>query len=96
MGRYDVPASIDYVLNVTKQDKLAAYFGYSLGCSVFFMGAITRPRLNDQVELMIGLGPTVSVAHLANFFRYVAPFVKPYQVQPFSLFFPCGGKLVIK
>lgn len=79
MGQYDVPSSIDYVLNVTRQEKLAAYFGYSLGCSVFFMSATQYPRINDQVEVMIGLGPTVSVAHLNNFFRFLAPFVKPYQ-----------------
>lgn len=89
MGRFDIPASIDYVLNVTGQEKLAAYFGYSLGCSVFFMGAIQHPRLNDQVEMMVGLGPTVSVAHLDNFFRYVAPFVKPYQVSTSSTSIHC-------
>ena len=81
MGHYDIPASVDYVLNVTRQNKLAAYFGYSLGCSVFFMSASEyNPRLNDQVDIMIGIGPTVSVAHLRNYFRYVAPFVKLYQV----------------
>lgn len=80
MGQYDIPASIDYVLNATGQEKLAAYFGYSLGCSVFFMGASQYPRINDQVDIMIGLGPTVSVAHLNNYFRYMAPFVNIYQV----------------
>nr|CAH0102067.1 unnamed protein product [Daphnia galeata] len=79
MGNYDIPASIDYVLNATGEEKLAAYFGYSLGVSSFFMGAIQHPELNEKVEVMIGLGPTVSVAHLNNFFRFVAPFVKPYQ-----------------
>jgi pimeloyl-ACP methyl ester carboxylesterase len=81
MGKYDIPASINYVLNATGQEKLAAYFGYSLGVSAFFMGAIEHPQLNDKVEVMFGLGPTVSVAHLSNFFRFMAPFVKPYQVS---------------
>ncbi|XP_046645897.1 lipase lipl-4-like [Daphnia pulicaria] len=80
MGQYDIPSSIDYVLNATGQEKLAAYFGYSLGCSVFFMGASQYPRINDQVDIMIGLGPTVSVAHLNNYFRYMAPFVNIYQL----------------
>lgn len=83
MGRYDIPASIDYVLNVTGQSKLAAYFGYSLGCSVYYIAAVEQPSINDKVEVMIGLGPTVSVAHLGNFFRYIAPFVKQYQVMDF-------------
>jgi hypothetical protein len=80
MGRYDIPNSIDYVLNVTGQPTLGAYIGYSLGVSTFFIGAIEVPRLNDKVELMIGMGPTVSSAHLKNYFRYMARFEKFYQV----------------
>lgn len=80
MGRFDIPASIDYVLNVTGQSKLAAYYGYSLGCSTFYIAAITQPRMNEKVELMVALGPTVSVANLKNFLRYLAPFANVYQV----------------
>jgi lysosomal acid lipase/cholesteryl ester hydrolase len=87
MGRYDIPASIDYVLNVTGQRTLGAYIGYSLGCSTFFIGAIEEPRLNDKVEVMIGIGPTVSAAHLKNYFRLMAPFEKLYQVRAqYSIF----------
>lgn len=86
MGKYDIPASIDYVLNTTGEDKLATYFGYSLGVGTFFMGAIQHPELNDKVEVMIGLGPTVNVAHLNNFFRYMAPFVKIYQVSTLHIY----------
>jgi pimeloyl-ACP methyl ester carboxylesterase len=81
LGKYDIPNSIDYVLNVTGQEKLAAYFGYSLGCSAFFMSASQFPRINDQVDVMVGIGPTVSVGHLNNYFRYMAPFVNIYQVR---------------
>ena len=87
MGRYDIVASIDYVLNVTGHSKLAAYFGYSLGCSIFYIAAIEEPKINDKVEVMIGLGPTVSVANLNNFFRFIAPYVKTYQVYINSLRF---------
>lgn len=81
MGRYDVPASVDYVLNVTGQAKLAAFVGYSLGSGLFFIGANNdQSRLNDQTEMVIGLAPTVNVAHLSNYYRYLAPFVKLYQV----------------
>ena len=80
MGRYDIPASINYVLTATNETKLAAYYGYSLGCSLFFIGASVYPELNDRVEIMIGLGPTASFAHLGNYFKHAAPFVKWYQV----------------
>lgn len=85
MGRFDIPASIDYVLNATGQSKLAAYFGYSLGSSLFFIGANHHPQLNDKAEMLIGFGPTVSLAHLSNYYRYVAPLVKLYQVKTCKL-----------
>jgi len=81
MGRYDIPACIEYVLDVTEQEKLAAYVGYSLGCTLFFIGAINKPKVNDQVDMMIGLGATSSIAHLDNFYYYLGLFVKPYHVM---------------
>lgn len=83
MGRYDIPACIDYVLDVTEQEKLAAYIGYSLGCTLFFIGAINKPRMNEQVDMMIGLGATSSIAHLDNFYYYLGLVVKPYHVMHF-------------
>nr|CAH0107920.1 unnamed protein product [Daphnia galeata] len=80
MGRYDIPACIDYVLDVTEQEKLAAYIGYSLGCTLFFIGAINKPRMNEQVDMMIGLGATSSIAHLDNFYYYLGLVVKPYHL----------------
>ena len=81
MGKLDIPASVDYVLNVTKQEKLAAFFAYSLGASLFYIGAIENPKLNDKVEVMIALGPAVSMANLKNYFRFLAYFIKQYQVS---------------
>lgn len=86
MGQFDITSSIDYVLNVTREETLAAYIGYSLGCSLFFISAIERPEMNDKVDVMIGFGPTVSAAHLKNYFRLMAPFVKLYQVGYISHF----------
>lgn len=80
MGRYDIPASIDYVLNTTGHTKLAGFVGYSLGCALFYIAAVEQPRINEKVQVMIALGPTVSVAGLSNFFRFLAPLARPYQV----------------
>ena len=84
MARYDLPASIDYVLNVTGQRKLAGYFGYSLGCTLFFMHSSESTRLNEQVDIMVGLGPTASVANLGNYLKPMSAFVKPYQVSEYA------------
>ena len=80
MARYDVPASIDYVLNVTGQRKLASVVGFSLGTNLFFMGAHHLPHLNNQTETLIGLGPSGNSANLSNYYRHIAPYVKIYQV----------------
>ena len=78
---YDIVASIDYVLNVTGHSKLASYIGYSLGCSLFYIAAIEEPIINEKVDVMISIAPTVSGAHLNNFFKLFAPFVNIYQVR---------------
>jgi lysosomal acid lipase/cholesteryl ester hydrolase len=80
MGRFDIPNSIDYVLNLTGEKSFAAYVGYSLGCAVFFISAIEYAERRSKVDVMSGLGPTDSVAHLKKYFRSMAPFVKFYEV----------------
>ena len=79
MGRYDIPASIDYVLEKTGEQKLV-YVGHSLGCTLFYIAMIEQPYLNSKIELMISLAPTTSVARLGNPLRYLAPLLGPMQV----------------
>lgn len=79
LGHYDLPAMVDYILRVTGQKKLS-YVGFSLGCTVFYVGANLRPELNDKVEVMISLGPTARVKGMDNVFSLVAPFSTPLKV----------------
>jgi lysosomal acid lipase/cholesteryl ester hydrolase len=51
MGNYDIPASINYILSVTKQPKIV-YIGHSLGSAVFFIAMIKHPELNDKIDTM--------------------------------------------
>ncbi|XP_067625899.1 lipase 1-like [Eurosta solidaginis] len=62
IGFYDLPASIDYVLNKTGYDKLA-YFGHSQGTTTFFVMASLRPEYNQKITLMSALAP---VAYFKN------------------------------
>jgi len=72
LGRYDLPASVDYILETTGQKKLS-YVGYSLGCTLFFISAVENPDFNDKIEMMIGLGPTSRVTQMRNVFKFLAP-----------------------
>ena len=80
MGIYDTPAVIEYIRTKTGQRKLI-YIGYSLGAAVFFIAMIKHPELNDQIEMMIALAPSSSVANLSNSFRLLFPFIKQIQVR---------------
>jgi len=79
MGRYDIPANIDYILETTGEEKLI-YVGHSLGCTLFYIAMIEHPHLNDKIENMISLAPTTSVASLNNYLRYMAPILTPMEL----------------
>ena len=52
IGKYDVPATINYVLGKTGKSKLS-YIGYSLGSTTYFISMIARPEMNSKVDIMV-------------------------------------------
>ncbi|XP_046973763.1 lipase 1-like [Vanessa cardui] len=56
IGFYDIPATIEYVLNYTREDKLN-YVGYSQGAGTFFIMCSERPGYCDKANVFIGLAP---------------------------------------
>jgi len=56
MGVYDVPANIDYILNVTGVEKLI-YIGHSQGTTQYFAGLSTNPAYNSKIRIMVALAP---------------------------------------
>ena len=58
MGRYDLPAEIDYILETTSHTRLL-YGGFSMGTSAFYVLMTERPEYKDKVsraqELLIRL-----------------------------------------
>lgn len=52
MGKYDIPATINYILAQSGRDKLI-YCGQSMGGAIFFIAMITYPELNDKIEMMV-------------------------------------------
>lgn len=71
MGRYDIPASFDYVLKVTQQKRLV-YIGNSFANTLFFIAAATNPHVNKQVEVMIALAPVAGVTRTkSSLLKYI-------------------------
>lgn len=73
IGRFDLPAMIDYVLRVVNQPTLK-YVGFSQGTTSFFVMASERPDYNDKISLMVALSPVVWMAHVKSpVLRLIAP-----------------------
>ncbi|XP_012526370.1 lipase 3 [Monomorium pharaonis] len=62
IGYYDLPATIDYILEKTGYSKLY-YIGHSQGTTVFYVMASERPEYNAKIAGMISLAPA---AFLSN------------------------------
>lgn len=60
---YDIPDSINYVLNYTNQENLT-YIGFSQGSAQAFAALSINPILNKQVKLFIALSPAMTPKRL--------------------------------
>lgn len=80
MGLYDVPANVDFILNVTSYSQLI-YIGHSMGAAMFYIAAAKRPELNQKIKVMISLGPAASMAYLNSPVKTLAPHVNSIQVN---------------
>lgn len=85
IGRYDVAAAIDHVLNATGARKLTV-LGFSQGTLTNFILQSTRPEYSEKVSLFIGYGPIGNITHIKNPVRLVMPFVPTLMklVYPFT------------
>ncbi|XP_023943659.2 lipase 1-like [Bicyclus anynana] len=62
IGVYDIPATIDYVLKNTGEEKLN-YVGFSQGAGTFFIMCSERPGSCDKVNVLVGLAPAARQTH---------------------------------
>ncbi|KAI5645180.1 alpha/beta hydrolase fold domain-containing protein [Phthorimaea operculella] len=71
LGRYDLPATIDFILKETGKAKLK-YVGYSQGTTVFYVMASERPEYSEKISLMVSLASGAWVSHMRSpLFRIV-------------------------
>ena len=72
MGRYDLPATIDYILNLTNKTDLF-YVGHSQGTTQFFVMCSLRPEYNSKIRLMSAFAPVAYMSHAQGPIRALAP-----------------------
>lgn len=63
IGVYDIPASIDYVLNVTGQNNLF-YIGFSLGTTSYL--AMGASKYYEKIRLALLMAPIAFLNHTLN------------------------------
>lgn len=62
IGLYDIPTTIDYVLEKTGAEKLN-YIGYSQGSGTYFIMCSERPDYCDKANVLIALAPAARQTH---------------------------------
>ncbi|CAG9762042.1 unnamed protein product [Ceutorhynchus assimilis] len=66
VGYYDLPATIDYILNKTNEKSLY-FLGHSVGSTAAFITGSLRPEYNSKIRLHLALAPLVYVLHEMSF-----------------------------
>lgn len=98
MGLYDIPATVDFILEATNRSKLDAYIAHSEGTTQFFIGQTLKPDYYAKnIELFVALAPVVRLEHttnaptktfakawpvLVNFVKMTGMYNLAYQSQP--------------
>lgn len=78
---YDVPASIDYILNITNRQNLY-YVGYSQGATTLYALLSMMPVYNTKIKAYTHMGPAVFMNHCRSpFFRVLQPFLPLLEVS---------------
>lgn len=83
IGYYDIPANIDFILNMTRKDKLQ-YVGHSQGGTTFLVMASTRNEYNEKIQLATLLAPATFMEHVDPLFKIVAQYYDYLVVRTFN------------
>ncbi|XP_054934085.1 gastric triacylglycerol lipase-like [Dermacentor andersoni] len=79
MGRYDMPACIDHVLDATGATKLNIV-AFSQGFLANLILHSVRPEYSEKVNLLVGYGPVANITHIEPPFGWVVPIIPILEV----------------
>lgn len=77
IGKYDIPAMIDYALATNGQGQKAIhYIGHSQGTTVYFTLMSTRPEYNEKIKTAHMLAPVAFMSNMSDLLvRTLAPYL---------------------
>nr|XP_037273198.1 lipase member M-like [Rhipicephalus microplus] len=87
----DLPAVIDYILNMTNFTKVGL-LTTSQGTTASLVLLSMRPEYNQKVNILVGYAPVANITHFTSPMRWLVPFSK--LVKAVNDFFTRGGFLV--
>uniref|UniRef100_A0AC34QEF6 AB hydrolase-1 domain-containing protein n=1 Tax=Panagrolaimus sp. JU765 TaxID=591449 RepID=A0AC34QEF6_9BILA len=70
MAKYDMPAMVDTVLNITGEEQLY-YVGHSQGTLTMFSALSMNLKLNRKIRAFFAIAPVGTIAHVKGLFRYL-------------------------
>ncbi|XP_011296940.1 lipase 3 isoform X2 [Fopius arisanus] len=77
MGIYDLPATIDYILDETKQEKIYC-LGHSQGTTSFFVMMSEKPEYNNKIYKLAAYAPIVYMTNIRSpFLKFAAGLTSP-------------------
>jgi len=71
MAKFDLPAMVDYALNVTGQKQLY-YVGHSEGTMLIFAGLSENSELNKKIKTAFALAPVARLEHASSPITYLS------------------------
>ncbi|XP_046395248.1 lipase 3-like [Ischnura elegans] len=74
MGKHDLPAEIDFVLQHTGKSDLF-YAGHSMGTTMFYVMCAERPEYNAKIRAQFSLAPVAFMSRVQTPLRLLAPFI---------------------
>uniref|UniRef100_H0WU60 Lipase n=2 Tax=Otolemur garnettii TaxID=30611 RepID=H0WU60_OTOGA len=77
MAKYDLPATIDFIVKKTGQKKLH-YVGHSQGTTIGFIAFSTNPKLAERIKTFYALAPVATAKYtksLLNKLTLIPPFL---------------------
>ncbi|XP_069981838.1 lipase 3 [Penaeus vannamei] len=83
IARYDVPAMLTYVREVTGSPTIS-YVGHSMGTAVFFAMMNYHPQINNWVRVMAAMAP-VAYLHNSRFFKIYEDYLELLDVTAAKL-----------
>lgn len=78
MGRYDMPALVDFVLAKTGFSQ-TNYIGHSMGTTIAFVMLAERPEYNNKIRSLTMLAPVISTQHMSSPLARLKPFRRDLQ-----------------